>query len=129
MIKSRNLRIISIFGTIAVIAGAFGSHYLKTKLSPEYLITWHTAVEYQFYHTLALGICLLFPSDKRIFRNPSTWFILGILLFSGSLYMLALTSLILSQPLKMLGILTPLGGLSFILGWVLLGFQSIKNGA
>ncbi len=104
-------------GALAVVLGAFGAHALKQSLSATALQTWHTAVQYHFVHVLALlavglllkGTSLLVPG-----KIAGIAFILGMLLFSGSLYGLAL-----GGP-KLLGPITPLGGLCFIVGWVAL---------
>lgn len=106
----------SLGGLIAVLLGAFGSHGLKEKLTPEMLAVWKTAVEYQFYHSLgllAVGLLIL-QSHSNLAGWSGLAFALGILLFSGSLYALALTGV------KPLGAITPIGGLGFILGWCLL---------
>jgi uncharacterized membrane protein YgdD (TMEM256/DUF423 family) len=101
---------------LAVIVGAFGAHALKSKLSVDMLQVYKTGVEYHFYHALGLiliGIISLHISSGLI--NWSAIFMtLGIVLFSGSLYVLAITGV------KWLGAITPLGGVSFIVGWVLL---------
>lgn len=109
-----SLLIAGISGIIAVSLGAFGAHALKAKLdSLGYLATFQTGVHYQFYHTLALAIIGLLLAK---FPNPwltysSYFFMIGILLFSGSLYMLSLSGI------KWIGAITPIGGLAFILGW------------
>lgn len=104
-------------GGLSVILGAFAAHGLKKKLSPERLTTFKTGVDYQFYHTFALA----FVGLSSIVQNAEassylTWaaicFGIGIIFFSGSLYLLALTEK------KIFGPITPLGGLFFILGWV-----------
>lgn len=104
------------FMAVAVIVGAFGAHALKAKLSLDMLQVYKTGVEYHFYHALGLlliGIIAQNSSSGLI--NWSALFITaGIVLFSGSLYLLAITGI------KWLGAITPLGGLSFIAGWVLL---------
>ncbi len=107
----------SLGGLVSVVLGAFGSHGLAKKLSPEMLSVWKTAVEYQFFHSLALlavGLLLLQQGQATLAGWAGVAFIAGILLFSGSLYALALTGI------KPLGAITPLGGLSFIVGWCLL---------
>jgi uncharacterized membrane protein YgdD (TMEM256/DUF423 family) len=106
----------SAFLVLAVAIGAFGAHGLKPHLSAEMIQTYKTGVEYHFYH--ALGLLLIgvlavsFPSD--LLKWAAIFLAAGIVLFSGSLYVLAVTGI------KMLGAITPLGGLSFIAGWVLL---------
>jgi uncharacterized membrane protein YgdD (TMEM256/DUF423 family) len=108
----------AVFGALAVVFGAFGAHALEELLvSNGRLDTYETAVNYHFYHSLALLIVAilihLFPDKKQL--GFSAWlFIGGIVIFSGSLYVLCL-----SQA-TWLGAITPLGGLSFIMGWVML---------
>lgn len=123
----RNLSLISILGLTAVILGAFGSHALKTLLNPELYHAWQTSVEYQFYHTLALFLSSFFAKKSHWYQRPGFWFSTGIFCFSGSLYALALFSLK-NIHVPAIGLLTPLGGLFFILGWISLLFsQKTKN--
>ena len=112
----------SFFSMLAVILGAFGAHYLKNTLSEYSLSIFQTGVFYQFIHSLGiLFITLLSHSLDYINLNLSVWFfILGIFLFSGSLYLLALTDV------KWLGAITPIGGMFFILGWFSLIIKSFK---
>jgi uncharacterized membrane protein YgdD (TMEM256/DUF423 family) len=115
----------AIFGAIAVGIGAFGAHGLKSMLETSgRLETFETAVKYHFYHSFALfglGIlALVKPNWKKL--NLSFWgFTLGILIFSGSLYVLCLTGI------TWLGAITPLGGVAFILGWLGLFWGSLKS--
>src|SRR4051812_8722795 len=101
------------FALAAVILGAFGAHGLKTRLSPESLLVYQTAVQYHFYHALGLmlvGLTLLHLQGVAL--RTSGWLMTaGIVLFSGSLYALALTGQ------KWLGAVAPLGGTAFILAW------------
>lgn len=100
----------------AVAIGAFGAHGLKAHLSTEMLTIYKTGVEYHFYHALGLLLVgVLAVIMPNVYLKWSAIFLAtGILLFSGSLYVLAITGI------KWLGAITPLGGLSFIAGWVLL---------
>lgn len=109
-----------ISGFLAVALGAFGAHGLKPYLLPELYQVYQTAVEYQFYHTLALLFLGLSNDNKSaVWVNRAGWaFVLGIILFSGSLYLLALTGI------KMLGAITPLGGVAFLLGWSCLAYSA-----
>ena len=106
----------SILAGIAVGLGAFGAHGLRGILSPEDLVTFETGVRYQMYHALALlGVAWAITQWETVLLEWSGWlFVLGILVFSGSLYILVLTGQ------RWLGAVTPLGGLALILGWVLL---------
>lgn len=102
-------------GLLAVAIGAFGAHALKTRLAPDLLAIYHTAVQYHFYHLLALslvGLLLLQWPSSRYLQFSGWLFIAGICLFAGSLYILALTGL------RWLGAITPLGGLAFIAAWL-----------
>ena len=109
------LIIAAINGLLAVAIGAFGAHALKARLAPDLLAIYHTAVQYHFYHLLALsvvGLLLLQWPHSRYFQLSGWLFIAGICLFAGSLYILALTGL------RWLGAITPLGGLALIAAWV-----------
>jgi len=102
---------------LSVILGAFASHGLKKKISPEMVAVFKTGVDYQFYHTFALALVGLSLIASNIDQGKFlTWaficFGIGIVFFSGSLYLLALTKK------KIFGPITPLGGLFFILGWL-----------
>ncbi len=109
---------------LAVMLGAFGAHALKTKLSSQLLTTWHTAVQYHFYH--ALGLCAvafvayLLPQNQWV-RWAGWAMVVGIVLFSGSLYTLCLTEI------KILGAITPFGGLSLIAAWIFLVIAIAKQ--
>lgn len=126
-----NKRIIlfgAFFGVTAVILGAFGAHGLEGKISDKHIDTWKTAVDYQFYHTLALLFLATFSRAKNVFiRLSYISFILGILLFSGSLYIISTHSLTGFGSLSVLGPITPLGGVCFIVGWVGLFVATVKN--
>lgn len=111
------------FGALAVILGAFGAHALKERLDAYSLEIFNKGVQYQFYHVIAL-FAVVFLADKMQTKTLSFagWFFTaGILFFSGSLYLLATRSLLGTDGLTpILGPVTPLGGLCFIIGWVLL---------
>ncbi|MCK9403548.1 MAG: DUF423 domain-containing protein [Chitinophagaceae bacterium] len=113
-------------GAFSVALGAFGAHILKGYLSPQSLITYETAVRYQFYHVFAIALAgLLYQtySNKRI-RLAGNLFIAGIIFFSGSLYCL---SILKSDHFKWIGAITPMGGIFFMAGWVLLAL-GIRQG-
>lgn len=110
-------------GLLSVAAGAFGAHALRATLSPEYLATFETAARYQMYHALALMV-----SGLAMARWPSallSWagwmFLVGTVLFSGSLYALALTGT------RWLGAITPLGGAAFLAGWLALLLAMLRR--
>lgn len=112
----------AVFGMLAVIFGAFGAHALKKILSDDQLKSFETGVKYQMYH----AIVLLFVGSN--FSSPNQlmgWsFIIGILLFSFSIYGLVLSDAK-GKKMKFLGPITPLGGLLLIIGWVMLLFEFI----
>ncbi|MDQ3101455.1 MAG: DUF423 domain-containing protein [Bacteroidota bacterium] len=114
---------------IAVAFGAFGAHGLKARLTPDELGQWHTSVQYQFYHGLAmLG---LIGIGDRIRPKSLVWarnfFLLGILCFSGSLYLLSTRSLLdLHSITPFLGPITPVGGLFFMAGWSVLLITALR---
>ncbi|MGK6353034.1 DUF423 domain-containing protein [Parapedobacter sp. DT-150] len=126
-----NKRIIlaaSFFGLAAVVLGAFGAHGLEGKISDDQLKTWETAVDYQFYHTVALLFLATFSRAKNTYIKFSfVTFTLGILLFSGSLYLLSIRTLTGFGDPAVLGPVTPIGGICFILGWLGLFVATIKN--
>ncbi|MDP9047274.1 MAG: DUF423 domain-containing protein [Bacteroidota bacterium] len=118
----------AIFGMLAVIAGAFGAHSLQGSLSARNLQVWHTAVQYQFYHVFALLFLTTLGRVKNKFVTASYYlFLFGIVLFSGSLYLLACRDLLGWNRLSVIGPITPVGGLLFIIGWITLGFAAYKN--
>jgi uncharacterized membrane protein YgdD (TMEM256/DUF423 family) len=108
---------------LAVAAGAFGAHGLKAILSAEMLAIWQTAVHYQMVHGLALlFIALWLPQAHSRLPHYAAWAMLaGMLLFSGSLYALALSGI------RLLGAITPLGGLALLLGWALLAWAGWRE--
>ena len=128
----KNLLVIAgISGAFCVALGAMGAHSLKEILPAENLQTFETAVKYQFYHTLAL-IFVAILSDKirsKFLRYSSYLFMAGIVLFSFSLYFLALRPWlgIGNDELKWIGAVTPLGGVSFILAWFMLSVSAMQS--
>lgn len=117
----------AIFGIAAVILGAFGAHGIKPRVSTAELETWQTAVQYHFYHTFALLFLSLLPSQQKLVKFSGWCFISGILLFSGSLYIMALKNILNLTNASFLGPVTPVGGLFFIAGWFLLILAASKN--
>ncbi len=120
---------ISFSGFMAVALGAFGAHGLADKLNDYQLTIWNKAVSYQFYHTLAAAMVLLLPSGKPAagIKRIAIFFLLGILLFSGSLYLLACKDLLNWTSAAWLGPLTPLGGIFFLSGWVNLFIEIFRK--
>ena len=123
------LRTAAVLGVLAVTLGAFGAHGLKKIVPPETLGTFETGVRYQFYHTLALlAIAILFEKfPLRSIRYAGICFITGIVLFSGSLYLLTLLQATNTVGLRGIGAITPIGGVFFIVGWLCL-FLGIGKG-
>lgn len=115
------IKIAALLGALSVAAGAFGAHLLRTVLGPENLAVFETAVRYQFYHVFALlATGLLFAGfPSAIIKRAGYLFIAGIFLFSGSLYLLCFVKQF-GWHLEWIGAVTPVGGISFIAGWILL---------
>jgi uncharacterized membrane protein YgdD (TMEM256/DUF423 family) len=113
----------SLSAMLAVMLGAFGAHALKGRLDDYALGVFGTAVQYHFYHSLALlavGIIALSQPQTALLKSSGWLFLLGILVFSGSLYLLGITGV------RWLGAITPLGGLAFIAGWACLAAAGWK---
>lgn len=110
----------AIFGAIAVALGAFGAHGLKSYVPEQSIATFDTGVRYQFYHVFALiAVALLIGKKMNSWLKWSGYlFIIGIFLFSGSLYLLTALKVTGSVGLSGIGIITPFGGLAFIAGWL-----------
>lgn len=125
-----NKRIIltaAFFGALAVVLGAFGAHSLKTLISSSALEIWQKGVEYQFYHVFALLYLSTFARYKnKLIGFAFVFFTLGIVLFSGSLYVLALKDAY-HLSVSFIGPITPVGGLCFILGWISLFLAALKD--
>lgn len=126
-----NKRIIltaSSFGVLAVVLGAFGAHTLKNVVDTYSLSIWQKGVEYQFYHTFALLYLSTFARYKnKLISLAYIFFTAGIFLFSGSLYLLALKDVYTANIAQILGPITPVGGLCFIIGWVCLFLAALKD--
>lgn len=110
----------ALMGFVGVGLGAFGAHGLRGRLSPDMLAIFETGVRYQMYHALALlaAAALLSRSDGRAVLVAGWSFTAGILVFSGSLYALALTGV------TTLGAITPIGGVAFLVGWIALAYAA-----
>lgn len=119
----------AIIAMLAVILGAFGAHGLQDKISAESIKTFEIGVRYHFYHCFAILFIGLYrqsttPRKEKLLIYAGWAFLIGILLFSGSLYLLACRSWLEISHWKFLGPLTPIGGSIFILGWGLLFWQA-----
>ena len=110
----------SVAAFLAVGLGAFGAHGLRTRLSPEMLAVFETGVRYHMFHALALLVTALVMGHMSgwLVASAGWFFTAGIVLFSGSLYLLALTGI------TILGAITPLGGLAFLIGWACLAIAA-----
>jgi uncharacterized membrane protein YgdD (TMEM256/DUF423 family) len=115
----------AISAAIGVGAGAFAAHGLKSRLGPDALAVFETGARYQLFH--ALGMLAAGWAAARFGTDTATWggwlLLAGTVLFSGSLYLLALTGV------RWLGLVTPFGGVAFIVGWVLLALAALRGGA
>ncbi len=106
---------------VAVAAGAFGAHGLRARLDPDKLEVWKTGAQYQMYHALGLFAAAWLISRGAAAARPAAWLMLaGILLFSGSLYVLAVTGV------RGIGAITPVGGLAFLAAWALLAWAALR---
>ncbi len=109
---------------LSVILGAFGAHGLKSRLPPEILATFETGVQYQFYHSLGLiliGIVVQFTKASAMVTAAGWLMLAGIVLFSGSLYAICFSGI------RSLGMITPVGGMAFIVAWVLLAIGILRS--
>lgn len=115
--------ITAILGFLAVALGAFGAHALKNSVSPEMIDVWKTAVQYQMFHVLALLSVILLEHREHAARWQiiGWFFVVGCIVFSGSLYLLVISEI------KLFGMITPIGGSVLLIGWLLLFFFLIKD--
>lgn len=122
------LRTAFILAAITVALGAFGAHGLDGKVADKAVKTFETAVRYQFFHVIALALAGIlykaFPNNR--IKTAGIFFLLGILFFCGSLYVLTYSTASVSPNFKWAGPITPVGGVFFIVGWILLAL-GIKN--
>ena len=114
----------AVFGALAVILGAFGAHGLESILSEDMLETYEVGVRYHFYHAIAAFVLAVAGGkllEARSGRVAFWSFIVGVLIFSGTLYLLAITEI------RWLGAITPIGGVAFIVGWCSLAIAGWKT--
>ena len=124
MSAKATLFLASVAMLLAVAAGAFGAHALRSRLSPEMTGVWQTAVQYHAWHALALvgvGLLMLHWPQRTDLGIASWLFVAGIVLFSGSLYALALSGV------RGLGAVTPVGGVAFLAGWAVLAWAVART--
>ncbi|WP_316794612.1 DUF423 domain-containing protein [Pedobacter frigoris] len=118
----------ALLGAVAVMFGAFGAHGLKRVVDAGSLEIWAKGVEYQFYHVFALLFLSQLKTEQTRLVNLAYWFFtLGILFFSGSLYLLATRDVLNIGFVNYIGPVTPIGGLLFILGWLSLFLAAVKG--
>jgi uncharacterized membrane protein YgdD (TMEM256/DUF423 family) len=119
----------AILGALAVAIGAFGTHNLKPKLAPQYFEAFQTGVQYHFYHAIALLVTgLIYRVYRHNYISSAAFcFAFGIIFFSFTLYVYALTSLTTNGAQKVFARLTPVGGVFFIIGWILIAMYFSKN--
>lgn len=126
MLLKKYVGIGAIVAGLAVAFGAFGAHSLKETLSEHYLEVFETGVRYQMYHGLGILLVALlserFPSATKLMRWSARLLLIGIVLFSGSLYILSLSGI------DWLGAITPLGGVAFLAGWACLAIAALRGG-
>jgi uncharacterized membrane protein YgdD (TMEM256/DUF423 family) len=117
------LFVAAVNGGLAVLCGAFAAHGLSARLAPDALSVFETGARYHMYHALAIGLAAVLPDGPgtRQAKAAAALFLAGIVLFCGSLYLLALTSE------RMLGFVTPFGGLAFVAGWVCLALAALRQ--
>lgn len=133
MLSKYFVAIAAFLGALTVALGAFGAHALKAVLSPVALTTYETAVRYQMYHVVALLITgILFnraatSKQQKLLSRAGLFFIDGIVLFSGSLYFIIAKPFLGIEGLPWIGIITPMGGLLWIVAWVLLGLSQLPS--
>jgi len=116
------LFVAGIMGALAVLCGAFAAHGLGARLDENARAVFETAARYHMYHALAMGLATFAMRGEAVARAKAAviLFLIGIILFSGSLYLLALTGM------SALGFVTPVGGLAFVAGWILLALAALK---
>ncbi len=133
MLSKFYIPIAAFLGALTVALGAFGAHALKAVLSPAALITYETAVRYQMYHVVALlftGILLQkasSPKQQKLLSRAGLFFIDGIVLFSGSLYFIVAKPFVGIEGLPWVGIISAMGGLLWMVAWVLLALSQLKG--
>jgi len=121
------ITIAAVFGAIAIVLGAFCAHGLKQLISPESLVVFETGVKYQMYHALLLLFLGTTPLVTEKAKNTILKLVVfGVVLFSGSVYFLA-CNVLFSFDFKKIGIITPIGGLLLIAGWLMLFLHLIKQ--
>ena len=133
MLSKYFISIAAFLGALTVALGAFGAHALKAVLSPAALTTYETAVRYQMYHVVALLITGILmnkaasPKQQKLLNRAGLFFIDGIVLFSGSLYFIVAKPFLGIEGLPWVGVITPMGGLLWMVAWVLLALSQLPS--
>lgn len=133
MLSKYYISIAAFLGALTVALGAFGAHALKAVLSPAALITYETAVRYQMYHVVALLITGILmnkaasPKQQKLLTRAGLFFMDGIVLFSGSLYFIVAKPFLGIEGLPWVGVITPMGGLLWMVAWVLLALSQLPS--
>ena len=130
MSKRNNLLILcALSGMLAVVIGAFGAHGLEDKITATSLASYKTGVAYQFYHTFAAMITIILFQQSTISRPflPTIFFLVGNILFSGSIYILTTRAITGVENMQWIGPLTPIGGVCYMIGWGLIIYNLIKQ--
>ncbi len=133
MLSKYYISIAAFLGALTVALGAFGAHALKAVLSPAALITYETAVRYQMYHVVALLITGILmnkaasPKEQKLLSRAGLFFIDGIVLFSGPLYFIVAKPFLGIEGLQWVGVITPMGGLLWMVAWVLLALSQLNG--
>ena len=133
MLSKYFISIAAFLGALTVALGAFGAHALKAVLSAAALTTYETAVRYQMYHVVVLLITGILinraasPKEQKLLSRAGLFFIDGIVLFSGSLYFIVAKPFLGIEGLPWVGIITPMGGLLWMVAWVLLGLSQLPS--
>jgi uncharacterized membrane protein YgdD (TMEM256/DUF423 family) len=129
MNKNKNLVLVGTLGMIAVILGAFGAHGLKPLLTDVEMNTFEIGIRYHFYHTFAILAAAILTKNRtsKPLNIAIILFAVGILLFSGSLYLLACKEILSIESWKFLGPITPIGGMCFIVGWAMFILKGLTS--
>jgi uncharacterized membrane protein YgdD (TMEM256/DUF423 family) len=119
---------IAMLGAITVILGAIGAHTLRNTLDAIQLNSFATGVRYQMWHIFAIGGCVLLSKQFNVNLNPSLWlFAIGVLFFSGSIFLLSTIPVHGMEGVKSIGLATPIGGLILVAAWLSVAVQFIRN--